>query len=177
MVQVGLSILLQLVVNFVVNNLDFDFFCLFLLLNFKPCFIMSSTVINEDDLMSSGSVENPIISVLISNYPLANGGYLVSFGKEELDGSFKFYDPVSSLLDFEATKLSTYLSFSSIFLPKGCFYLPDKRLPGFIQALSSGALVFDIKLLPASSQASGLILVKVDEKSLSNYEQEEEDQR
>ena len=174
MVQVGLSILLQPVVNFVVNNLEFDFFCLFLSLNFKPYFIMASTVINEDMLKSSSSVENPIISVLISNYPLANGGYLVSFGQEELDGSFKFYDPVSSL-DFEATKLSTYLAFSPVFIPKGCYYLSDKRLSGFIQALSSGALVFDIKLLPGSSPTQGLILVKVDEKSLFKYEQEEED--
>ena len=78
MVQVGLSILLQLVVNFVVD-LDFDFFCLFLPLNFKPYFIMSSKVITEDMLKSSDSVENPIISVVISNYPLSNGGYLVSF--------------------------------------------------------------------------------------------------
>lgn len=136
---------------------------------------MSSNVINEDMLESSGSVKNPIISVLISNYPLANGGYLVSFGQEELDGSFKFYDPVSSLLDFEATKLATYLNFSSVFIPKGCYYLSDKRLSGFILALSSSALVFDIKLLPASSQAQALILVKVDEKSLFKYEQEEED--
>lgn len=135
---------------------------------------MSSNVINEDMLESSGSVENPIISVLISNYPLANGGYLVSFGRDEPGGSFKFYDPLSSL-DFEATKLSTYLNFSSAFLPKGCFYLSDKRLSGFIQALFSGALFFDMKLLPASSQMQGLILVKVDEKSFSKYEQKEKD--
>lgn len=174
MVQVGLSILLQLVDNFVVNNLELDFFCLFLLLNFKPYFIMSSNVFTEDMLKSSSPVENPIISVLLSNYPLSNGGYLVSFGQEEPDGSFKFYDPVYSL-DFEATKLSTYLNSSSVFLPKGCFYLPDKKLADFIKALSSGALFFDIKLLPASSQTQGLILVKVDEKSFSKYEQEEED--
>ena len=79
MVEVGLSILLQLVVNFVVDDLEFVFFCLFLPLNFKPYFIMSSKVITEDMLKSSDSVENPIISVMISNYPLSNGGYLISF--------------------------------------------------------------------------------------------------
>lgn len=135
---------------------------------------MSSHVINEDMLKSSSSVKNPIISVLIANYPLSNGGYLVSFGQEEPDGSFKFYDPVYSF-DFEASKLSAYLEFSSIFLPKGCYYLPDQQLADFFKALSSGALFFDMKLLPASSQSQGLILVKVDEKSLSEYEQEEED--
>lgn len=134
---------------------------------------MPSNVINEDMLTSSRSVENPIISVLIANYPLSNGGYLVSFGQEEPDGSFKFYDPVHSL-DFEATKLSTYLDFSSVFLPRGCYYLPDPKLADFIRALSSGAVFFDVKLLPASSQSQGLILLKVDEKSFSKYEQEEE---
>lgn len=174
MVQVGLSILLQLVVNFVVNNLELDFFCLFLPLNFKPYFIMSSKVITEDMLKSSGSVENPIISVVISNYPLSNGGYLVSFSQEESDGSFKSYDPVYSL-DFEASKLSVYLEFSSIFLPKGCYYLSDMELAGFIKALSFGASTFEMKLLPASAQMQGMILVQVDENSLSKYEQKEED--
>ena len=138
---------------------------------------MASNVINEDTLESSGSVKNPIISVLISNYPLANGGYLVSFGQEGLDGSFEPYDPFFSLDDFESTKLFRYLTFSSVFLPKGCYYLSEKRLPGFILALSSGTLVFDMKLLPASSQTQSLILVKVDEKSLSKYEQEKEDKK
>lgn len=174
MVQVGLSILLQLVVNFVVNDFELDFFCLFLPLNFKPYFIMSSKVIAEDMLKSSGSVENPIISVVISNYPLANGGYLVSFSQEQPDGSFKSYDVVYSL-DFEASKLSTYLEFSSVFLPKGCYYLSDMELAGFIKALSFGASTFEMKLLPASAQMHGMILVQVDEKSLSKYEQEEED--
>ena len=32
-----------------------------------------------------------------------------------------------------------------------------------------------MKLLPASAQMQGMILVQVDEKSLSKYEQEEED--
>lgn len=172
--EVGLSILLQLVVNFVVNNLELEFFCLFLPLNFKPYFIMSSKVITEDMLKSSGSVENPIISVVISNYPLANGGYLVSFSQEQPNGSFKSYDLVDSL-DFEASKLSTYLDFNSVFLPKGCYYLSDMELAGLIKALSFGASTFEMKLLPASAQMQAMILVKVDEKSLSKYEQEEED--
>ena len=174
MVQVGLSILLQLVVNFVVDDLEFDFICLSLPLNFKPYFIMSSKVITEDMLKSSGSVKNPIISVVISNYPLANGGYLVSFSQEESGGSFKSYDLP---LDFEVSKFSKYLDFSSVFLPKGCYYLFDRELAGFIKVLSSGASTFEMKLLPASAQMQGMILVQVDEKSLSNYEQKEEDQR
>lgn len=135
---------------------------------------MSSKVITEDTLKSSDSVKNPIISVVISNYPLSNGGYLVSFTQEEPDGSYKGYDPLYSL-DFEASKLSTYLDYSSIFLPAGCYYLSDMELAGFIKSLSFGASTFEMKLVPASSQMQGLILVKVDEKSLSNYEQEEED--
>lgn len=135
---------------------------------------MSSKVIAEDMLQSSGPFENSIISVVISNYPLANGGYLVSFSQEEPDGSFKSYDPAYSL-DFENSKLSTYLDFSSIFLPKGCYYLSDMELAGFIKALSFGAHLFEMKLLPASSQMQSLILVKVDEESFSKYEQEEED--
>lgn len=131
-------------------------------------------VINEDKLKSSDSVKNPIISVVISNYPLANGGYLVSFSQEGSDGSFKSYDPAYSL-DFEASKLSTYLEFSSIFLPKGCYYLPDMELAGLIKALSFGASTFELKLLPASAQMQSLIVVQVDELSLSKYEQEEED--
>lgn len=172
MVQVGLSILLQLVVNFVVDDLEFDFFCLSLPLNFKPYFIMSSKVITEDMLQSSGSVENPIISVVISNYPLANGGYLVSFSQEEPDGSFKRYDHPLYLDD---SKFSPYLDYSSIFLPKGCYYLSDRELAGFIKALSFGASTFEMKLLPASAQMQCMILVQVDEKSLFKYEQEEED--
>lgn len=167
--EVGLSILLQLVDNFVVDNLEFDFFCLYLPLNFKPYFIMSSKVITAADLKSSGSVENPIITVLISNYPLSNGGYLVSFGLEESDGSFKFYDPENSL-DYEASKLSKYLDSSSVFLPKGCYYLSENKLHLFIEALFSGTQFYDMKLLPASSQSQGLILLKVDEKSFFRYE-------
>lgn len=135
---------------------------------------MSSKVITEDMLKSSGSVENPIISVVISNYPLANGGYLVSFSQEQPNGSFKSYDPVCSL-DFEVSKFSTYLDFSSVFLPKGCFYLSDMELAGFIKVLSFGASTFEMKLLPASAQMQGMILVQVDEKSFSKYEQKEED--
>lgn len=174
MVQVGLSIVLQLVVNFVVNNLELEFFCLFLPLNFKPYFIMSFKLMDEDTLKSSNLDENPIISVLIANYPLSNGGYLVSFGQEKPDGSFKVYDPVCSL-DYKTTKLSRYLDCSSVFLPKGCYYLSDRKLHLFIEALFSGTLFYDMKLLPASSQSQGLLLVKVDEKSFSRYEQEEED--
>lgn len=135
---------------------------------------MSSNVVNEDKLKSSSSVENPIISVLISNYPLSNGGYLVSFSQEDSDGSFKPYDPVYSL-DYENTKLFKYLDSSSVFLPKGCYYLPDNELHLFIEALLAGTLFYDMKLLPASSQLQSLILVKVDEKSFFRYEQEEED--
>lgn len=135
---------------------------------------MVSNVISEDVLKSSDSVKNPIISVLISNYPLANGGYLVSFGKEGPDGSFNNYDPIYSL-DYETTKLFTYLDFSPTFLPKGCFYLSDTRLAGFIRSLSFGATWFEMKLLPASGQMQGLLLIKVDEKSFYKYEQEEED--
>lgn len=172
MVQVGLSILVQLVVNFVVDDLEFYFFCLFLPLNFKPYFIMASKVITEDMLKSSGSVKNPIISVVISNYPLSNGGYLVSFSQEAPEGSFKSYELP---FDFEVSKFSTYLDCSSVFLPKGCYYLFDRELAGFIKALSFGASTFEMKLLPASAQMQGMILVQVDEKSLSKYEQEEED--
>lgn len=135
---------------------------------------MSSKAITADNQESSCSVENPIITVLISNYPLSNGGYLVSFGQEEPDGSFKFYDPANSL-DYETSKLSKYLDISSVFLPKGCYYLSDKKLHLFVEALFSGTQFYDMKLLPASSQSQGLILLKVDEKSFFRYEQEEEE--
>lgn len=135
---------------------------------------MLSNVISEDMQKSSVSDPESVVSVLISNYPLANGGYLVSFGKDDPEASFTKYDPVSSL-DFEASKLSKFLDFSSTFLPQGCFYLPDTELTGFIRSLSSGASVFRVKLLPASGQLQGLLLIMVDEDSLSKYEQEEED--
>ena len=176
MVQVGQSTLLKLVDNFVADNLGFNFFCLFLLLNFKPYLIMASKVITEDMLRCSGSVHDPIISVVISNYPLSNGGYLVSFSQEESDGSLKSYD-LDHSLDFEASKLSKFLEFSSIFLPKGCYYLPEMELAGFIKSLSFGVSAFRMQLLPASAQMQGLILVKVNERSLLNYEQKEEASR
>ena len=173
--EVGVSILLQLVDNGVINNFEFNFFCLLLLLNFKPYFFfMIPDVMCEKAQKSSVSESDRIISVLISNYPLSNGGYLVSFGQDESDGSFKKYDPLCSL-DFEASKLSKFLDFSSFFFPKGCFYLPEMELAGFIRSLSSDASFFEMSLLPASAQVQGLLLVKVNENSLSKYEQEEED--
>lgn len=135
---------------------------------------MLSNVVSEDTQKSSALGPESVVSVLISNYPLANGGYLVSFGKDDPDSSFTKYDPFSSL-DFDASKLSRFLDFSSVFLPQGCFYLPDTELAGFVRSLASGASVFRIKLLPASAQMQGLLLIVVDEDSLSKYEQEEED--
>lgn len=154
--------------------LEFYFFCLYLLLNFKPYFVMQSDVMCGEAQQSSVSESDSIISVVISNYPLANGGYLVSFGKDEPDGTFKNYDPVYSL-DFEASKLSKYLDISPVFLPKGCYYLSDKKLHLFIEALFSGTQFYDMKLLPPASQVQGLLLVKVNEGSFFRYEQEEED--
>lgn len=135
---------------------------------------MLSNAISEDQRKSSVSDSDSVVSVLISNYPLSNGGFLVSFGKDGSDGSFKNYDPAFSL-DFEASKLSDFLEFSSVFLPKGCYYLPHMMLGDFIRSLSSGASFFEMNLLPATSQMQGLLLVKVDEDSLSDHEQEEED--
>lgn len=135
---------------------------------------MLSNVASEDTQKSSVSESNLIISVLISNYPLSNGGYLVSFGQDQPDGTFKNYDPVCSL-DFEASKLSNFLHFSPILLPKGCFYLPELDLEGFIRSLASGSAIFEVKLLPAAGQMQGLLLIRVNENSLSSYEQEEED--
>ena len=135
---------------------------------------MLSNVISEDTQKSSVSESDLIISVLISNYPLSNGGYLVSFGKDEPDGSFKNFDPVQSVF-FEDSVLSGILNSSTVFLPKGCFYLPELAFADFIRFVSSGASFFDMKLLPASGQMQGLLLIKVDEASLFRYEQEEED--
>lgn len=135
---------------------------------------MLSNVTSEDTQKSSVPGLESIVSVLISNYPLANGGYLVSFGKDDPEGSFMNYNPVSSL-DFDASKLSKFLDFNSTFLPQGCFYLPDAKLTGFIRSLASGASVFRVRLLPASGQLQGLLLIMVDEDSLSKYGQEEED--
>lgn len=130
---------------------------------------MSSKIIAEDMLKSSVSESDSIVSVLISNYPLSNGGYLVSFGQDEPDGSFKNYDPVSSS-DYEGSWLSKRLDFNSLFLPAGCFYLPDSDLGAFIESLALRSSSFQMKLLPASSQLQGLILVQVNESSLFGYE-------
>lgn len=118
--------------------------------------------------------KSSIISVLISNYPLVNGGYLISFGRDEPDGSFKNFDPAHSV-DFVLYKFSKFLECSSTFLPKGCYYLPDLKLADFIRSLASDASFFEMKLLPASGNMQGLLLVKVNEDSLSKYEQKEED--
>lgn len=135
---------------------------------------MLSNAISEDNRKSSVSDSNLVVSVLISNYPLANGGYLVSFGKDGPDGAFETYDPAVSL-DFEASKFSRFLDYSSIFLPKGCYYLPQLDLGDFVRSLSSGASFFEMNLLPASSQMQGLLLLKVNEDSFFDHEQEEED--
>lgn len=130
---------------------------------------MLSNPISEDAQKSSVSDSHLVVSVLISNYPLSNGGYLVSFGKDGPDGSFENYDPSSSL-DFEASKLANFLDFSSVFLPKGCYYLPNMELGDFICSLSSGASFFEMNLLPASGSMQGLLLLKVYEDSFFDYE-------
>lgn len=135
---------------------------------------MITDVMCGKESKSFASGKDPIVSVVISNYPLSNGGYLVSFGKDEPDGSFKNFDPSQSLF-FEDSILSDILEFSSTLLPKGCFYLPELALADFIRYLSTGASSFEMKLLPASSQMQGLLLVKVNEANLFQYEQKEED--
>lgn len=135
---------------------------------------MSSNAISEDLRKSSVSDSDPVVSVLITNYPLSNGGYLVSFGQDGPDGSFKNYDPSFSL-DFEASKLANFLDFSSVFLPKGCYYLSQQELGDFIRSLSSGASFFEMRLLPPSGSIQGLLLVKVNEDCFFDHEQEEED--
>lgn len=135
---------------------------------------MSSNVISEGLRKPSVSDSDLVVSVMISTYPLANKGYLVSFFKDGLDANFEPYDPACSL-DFEASKLANFLESSSVFLPEGCYYLSSKALAGFIKALSFGASIFEMNLLAPSSPLQGLLLVKVDEESLSKYEQEEED--
>lgn len=122
---------------------------------------------------TQNSESEVIISVLVSNYPLSNGGYLVSFARDQSDGSFKNCDPVQSV-SFENTVLSGILNYSTVFLPKGCFYLPELALADFIRFMSACSS-FDMQLLPASGQMQGLLLFKVDEHSLFRYEQEEED--
>lgn len=135
---------------------------------------MLSNPIPENVQKSSVSDSDLVVSVLISNYPLSNGGYLVSFGQDGPDGSFENYDPSFSL-DFEASKLANFLDFSSVFLPKGCYYLPNLELGDFIRSLSSGASFFEMNLLPASGSMQGLLLVKVNEHSFFDHEPEEED--
>lgn len=135
---------------------------------------MLSNPIPENGQKSSVSDSYLVVSVLISNYPLSNGGYLVSFGQNGPDGSFENYDPVFSL-DFEESKLANFLDSSSVFLPKGCYYLPNMKLGDFILSLSSGASFFEMDLLPASGSMQGLLLVKVNEDSFFDHEQEEED--
>lgn len=135
---------------------------------------MSSNAISEDLRKSSVSDSDLIVSLLISNYPLSNGGYLVSFGHDGPDGSFENYDPAFAL-DFEASKLAKFLEYSSIFLPKGCYYLPHLDLGDFIRSLSSGASFFEMNLLPGNSHLQDLLLVKVNEDSFFDHEQEEED--
>lgn len=134
---------------------------------------MVSDFVKQDTQESSVSESDLIVSVLISNYPLANGGYLVSFGKDAPDGSFKNFDPVQSVF-FEDSVISGILNYSTVFLPKGCFYLPELALTDFIRFMSASAS-FDMKLLPASGNMQGLLLIKIDEASLFRYEQEEED--
>lgn len=99
---------------------------------------------------------------------------MVSFGQSGPDGSFENYDPVSSL-DFKASKLADFLDFSPVFLPKGCYYLPQKDFGDFIRSLSYGASFFEMDLLPASGSMQGLLLVKVNDTSFFVHEQEEED--
>lgn len=135
---------------------------------------MSSDVMCDQGPKTFAFGNDPIVSVVISNYPLSNGGYLVSFGKDEPDGAFKNFDPCKSTL-FEDSILSDILEYSSTLLPNGCFYLPEPALADFIRYLSTDASFFEVKLLPASSQMQGLLLVKVNEASLFKYEQKEED--
>lgn len=135
---------------------------------------MLSNPISENVSKGSVSDSDLVVSVLISNYPLSNGGYLVSFGKDGSDGSFENYDPALSL-DFQASKLSKFLDCSSVFLPKGCYYLPNMELGDFICSLSFGASFFEMNLLPAAGSMQGLLLVKVNEDSFSDHGQEEED--
>lgn len=135
---------------------------------------MLSNAINEDQRESSVSDSDLVVSVMISTYPLANKGYLVSFFKDAPDGNFEPYDPVYSL-DFEATILAKFLEFNSVLLPKGCYYLPPMDLGDFIRSLSSGASFFEMTLLPPSSPMQGLLMVKVNEDSFIDHEQEEED--
>lgn len=137
---------------------------------------MSSNIIAEDASQPSVREADLLVSVLISNYPLSNGGYLVSFGQDDPEGTFKNYDPVTAST-FEDSLLSKHLDCNPLFLPAGCFYLIESDLASFIESLAFGASFFEMKLLPASAQMQGLILVKVNEKSLFKYEPKKENKR
>lgn len=137
---------------------------------------MSSKIVTEDEIKPSDFEFDSNVSVLIGNYPLSNGGYLVSFGRDEPDGSFKNFDPVMSSA-FKGSLLSKHLDFNPLFLPAGCCYLPDSCLASFIEFLTFGASFCQMKLLPASSHLQGLILVQVNESHLFRNEQEKENKR
>lgn len=135
---------------------------------------MLSNAISEDQRKSSGSDSDLVVLVMISTYPLANKGYLVSFFKDDPEGKFEPYDPVYSL-DFEASILSKFLEFNSVLLPKGCYYLSPMDLAEFIRSLSFGASFFEMTLMAPSSPLQGLLVVKVNEDSFIHHEPEEED--
>ena len=107
---------------------------------------MVSDVMGGKAQEPSVSESDQIVSVLISNYPLSNGGYLVSFGQDDPEGSFKNYDPVLAST-FEGSLLSKHLDCNPLFLPAGCFYLPDSGLASFIEALAFRASFFEMRLL------------------------------
>lgn len=134
---------------------------------------MSSKIVSEEELKSSAK-SDLLVTVLIANYPLSNGGYLISFCQDDPEGSLKNYDPVLAST-FGGSLLSMYLDCNRLFLPEGCFYLPDSGLGSFIKSLAFGASFFEMKFLPTSPQSQSLILVKVNEKSLFEYEPKEED--
>lgn len=135
---------------------------------------MLSNAISENRCKPSISDSDLVVSVMISTYPLANKGYLVSFFKDAPGGVFDPYNPVYAL-DFEASKLSNFLEYSSTLLPEGCFYLPPLYLGDFIRSLSYGATFFEMELLAPTSPMQGLLLVKVNEANFMDHEQEEED--
>lgn len=130
---------------------------------------MLSNSINEDQPKSSVSDSDAVVSVMISTYPLANQGYLVSFFKDDPEGKFETYNPFSSQA-FEVSKLANFLEFNAVLLPKGCYYLPPQALGDFIRSLSSGASFFEMVLLAPSSPVQGLLMVKVNEDSFIGHE-------
>lgn len=134
---------------------------------------MFSNATCEDQPKSSVSGSDLVVTVMISTYPLANKGYLVSFFKDDPEGNFEAYDPARGL-DLEAS-IAKYLEFSSVLLPNGCYYLAPTELGDFIRSLSSGSAFFEMTLLPPSTPLQGLLLVKVTENRFFDHEQEEED--